>query len=84
MIERVCAGEIVGTLFLPRGSEVNSPVRAIAESCKRASRALASSTPERRIAAIRAAAELIEQNRAKLLESQCARSGRRSPHARRR
>ena len=48
---------------------MNSSVRAIAENAKRASRALASFTAEQRIAAIRAAAELIELNRSNLLES---------------
>jgi glutamate-5-semialdehyde dehydrogenase len=48
---------------------VNSQVRGIAENCKRASRVLASSGAEQRIAAIRAAAELIELNRSTLLES---------------
>jgi glutamate-5-semialdehyde dehydrogenase len=46
---------------------VNSSVRAIAESCKRASRVLSSSTSERRAAAIRTAAQLIEQNKSSLL-----------------
>ena len=46
---------------------MTSSVRAIAENCKRASRKLASSTSERRISAIRAAADLIERNRASLL-----------------
>src|ERR1019366_6500047 len=49
--------------------EVNSSVRAIAESCKRASRVLSSSTSEQRVAAIRAAAQLIEHNRSSLLET---------------
>jgi glutamate-5-semialdehyde dehydrogenase len=48
---------------------VNLSVRAIAENAKRASRALASSTAEQRIATIRAAADLIELNRPTLLES---------------
>ena len=48
---------------------MTASVRAIAESCKRASRKLASSTSEQRISAIRASAELIEQNRANLLEA---------------
>ncbi|HEY4961881.1 MAG TPA: aldehyde dehydrogenase family protein, partial [Terriglobales bacterium] len=47
---------------------MTSSVRAIAENCKRASRKLASSTSERRISAIRAAADLIERNRASLLQ----------------
>ena len=47
---------------------MKSSVRAIAESCKRASRRLASSSTEQRVAAIRAAAELIGQNRSGLLE----------------
>ena len=46
---------------------MSSSVRAIAESCKRASRVLSSSTSERRAAAIRAAAQLIEQNKSSLL-----------------
>ncbi|HEY4932035.1 MAG TPA: glutamate-5-semialdehyde dehydrogenase [Terriglobales bacterium] len=46
---------------------MNSSVRETAESCKRASRTLAVSSSERRSAAIRAAAELIEQNRSSLL-----------------
>jgi len=46
---------------------VNPSVRAIAGNCKRASRALASSTSERRTGAIRAAAKLIEQNLPSLL-----------------
>jgi glutamate-5-semialdehyde dehydrogenase len=48
---------------------VNASVRAIAENCKHASRSLASSSSERRIAAIRTAAELIGQNRSGLLEA---------------
>jgi glutamate-5-semialdehyde dehydrogenase len=46
---------------------VNSSVRAIAESCKRASRVLASSTSEQRVAVIRAAAQLIDQNQSSVL-----------------
>ena len=46
---------------------MNPSVRAIAGNCKRASRALASSTSERRTGAIRAAAKLIEQNLPSLL-----------------
>jgi len=46
---------------------VNPSVRAIAGNCKRASRALASSTSERRTGAIRAAAKLFEQNLPSLL-----------------
>ena len=48
---------------------MNPSVREVAEKARRASRTLASSTSERRIAAIRAAAELIEQNRSGLLEA---------------
>ena len=48
---------------------MRSSVRATAENCKRASRKLASSTAEQRIAAIRLAAERIEQNRPSLLET---------------
>ncbi len=44
-------------------------VRAIAEASKRASRNLASSSPERRIESIRVASKLIEQDRSSLLES---------------
>lgn len=44
-------------------------VRAIAEASKRASRNLASSSPERRIESIRVASKLIEQDRLSLLES---------------
>ena len=46
---------------------MNSSVRAIAESCKRASRVLASSTSEQRVAVIRAAAQLIDQNQSSVL-----------------
>jgi len=48
---------------------VSSSVRAVAESAKRASRALATITAERRSEAVRAAAELIEQSRTHLLEA---------------
>jgi glutamate-5-semialdehyde dehydrogenase len=48
---------------------VSVSIRAIAENCKRASRVLASITSERRSAAIRTAAELVEQNSAILLEA---------------
>jgi glutamate-5-semialdehyde dehydrogenase len=48
---------------------VTLSVRAIAEASKRASRNLASSSPERRIESIRVASKLIEQDRLSLLES---------------
>ena len=48
---------------------MRSSVRATAENCKRASRKLASFTAEQRFAAIRLAAERIEQNRSSLLET---------------
>ena len=48
---------------------MNPQVCAIGKNCKGASRALATSAAERRIGAIRAAADLIEQNLPSLLEA---------------
>jgi len=48
---------------------VNNPVRNIAEAAKRASRLLGTLTAEHRNAAIRSAADLIEQSRSRLLQA---------------
>jgi len=48
---------------------VNQPVRAIAEAARRASRALATCSAEQRDTAIRAAAQLIEQQHFQLLQT---------------
>jgi glutamate-5-semialdehyde dehydrogenase len=48
---------------------VSESVRAIAEDCKRASRLLAATTSERRTAAIRTAARLVEQSSLSLLQA---------------
>jgi len=48
---------------------VNNPVRNIAEAAKRASRLLGTLTAEHRNAAIRSAADLIEQRRSRLLQA---------------
>lgn len=48
---------------------MSESVRAIAEDCKRASRLLAATTSERRTAAIRTAARLVEQSSLSLLQA---------------
>ena len=48
---------------------MTSPVRRVAEAAKRASRALNKNSPEQRNSTIRAAAELVEQNRRQVIEA---------------
>ena len=48
---------------------MTSPVRRVAEAAKRASRTLSKNSPEQRDSTIRAAAELVEQNRRQVIEA---------------